>query len=625
MEQTSSKQLVEEDRVSGSVSFMVLLRFLRGLGHPLWTLSLLVYPVLTIIAYNAVRKIPLDWAQEFFNPENPHLEVEKIRKIAFWVVVTSLVALFKKWAVNMSITILGRKMHSKMTFNILHAKINEYIKRVPMGQFLNRFSNDIDKVDLNLGLVILNIFYSWPLVILDVYAIISGVQNFYLLIPCLVYILIGFFWRSEYMRAKREVFRLSAITKSPVVGLVTSCFNGSSQIRAMNCEEYLQRKTDALIEENSKNALMVACLDSWFFTKLAYGNLIFVLIPSYTVMLFTLYHSDPTGGEGKSNTAIAFFILQTCYFAGDFTLALRGACDMESQLISIERCRNFELIAPEQGYQTLSDDREIFEIPVNKNKVEKHFNNSSNRKKIIEEGQVTFNGVSARYPTSSKNVISGVNLTIKAGEKIGVVGRTGAGKSSLVKLLWRGMSPTQGSILIDGTDIQSSDLKTFRQNITWISQSSNLFEGTIESNLSITKMTRQDKNRVCDLLKELNFSLQKVDDELSFELEAEGSNLSEGEKQILSLVRGIYDKNRIVILDEISSFVDKKIESRFNRICKKEFEQSTVFTIAHRLDNVINCDKILVLEEGRVLEFDHPSVLLDNEESEFFKMWMIGR
>lgn len=187
------------------------------------------------------------------------------------------------------------------------------------------------------------------------------------------------------------------------------------------------------------------------------------------------------------------------------------------------------------------------------------------------------------------------------------------------------MSPRQGSIVIDGKDIQAWDLKTFRKNVTWISQASNLFEGTIESNLSITKMSRSDKNRICDMLKELNFSLQKIDDELSYEIEAEGSNLSEGEKQILSLVRGIYDKNKVVILDEISSFVDKKIEVKFNQICQREFGDCTVFTIAHRLDNVANCDKILVLEEGRVKEFDSPRALLDNAESEFFKMWMIGR
>lgn len=510
-----------------------------------------------------------------------------------------------------------------MTFHVLHAQLNEYIKRVDLGQFLNRFSNDIDKVDLSLAVTFLELVYEWPLVILDIYIIVTGAESIYLLIPCTFYIFLGFHFRNKYMKAKREVFRLSAKTKSPIVGLAVSTFNGGSQIRALGCEEFMIEKCDDLIKKNSQNVFMTFSLDAWFYSVLTYTNYFFVLLPCYGMMVYTLYNSDPS--KKKNSTKIAFFILQTSQFIFHFIESLRSTCDIESQLISIERCRNFELIEPEIGYKKLEEDKKIFEEPDNLKKCYKTIEERQ-KMKLVKNGSIEFKEVYAKYPTSSNYVISGISLKISAKEKIGIVGRTGAGKSSFVKLLWRGMESIKGEILIDDNlNLKTPDLKEYRENITWISQASNLFEGSIKKNISPKrKLKLEEILKITDLLKELNFPEEKIDPELSFKIESEGSNLSEGEKQILSLVRGVYDMNKIVILDEISAFVEKKIERKFNEVCEREFKDSTVFIIAHRLENVLTCDRIVVLGDGRIKEIGKVADLLDDPRSEFYQMWMLG-
>ena len=342
-------------------------------------------------------------------------------------------------------------------------------------------------------------------------------------------------------------------------------------------------------------------------------------MPCYGILLATLYYTDIDDDQQFNNLTI--FMMMIVDFSNQLVLLLKKLSFTEGKLVSVERCHQFEKIEPETGYLSFADDAKVFETPKRDLAIAKAVLRRHKRVEMFSEGGIELRGVSARYPTGSKDVISNITLSIRAKEKVGIVGRTGAGKSTFIKLLWRGMDFYQGEIEIDGQDISRIDLKRFRDQITVISQQTNLFEGTIAENISPKPMSAERLKETEELLRKLKFPASKLEiQNLEFHLETDASNLSEGEKQIISYVRGVYNKRRIVILDEASAYVDNETEKGFKELAEEEFRDSTVFIIAHRIQTVIDCDKILVLEDGRVLEFDTPAALLADPRTEFYKI-----
>ena len=197
------------------------------------------------------------------------------------------------------------------------------------------------------------------------------------------------------------------------------------------------------------------------------------------------------------------------------------------------------------------------------------------------------------------------------------MGRTGAGKSSFVKLLWRGMKPYRGTVLIDGQDISKLDAKSFRREMMIITQKPCLFEGSISENIDPHKIEREDLSLMLGMLRDLGFDENKLDPDLNFQLENEGSNLSQGEQQILSLVRAVYLKRKLMILDEATAYLDSKTEKKFQKILDAQFRQTTMIIVTHKIQTVKFCDKIAVFDQGRIVEFDSPENLLANPNSLF--------
>lgn len=193
---------------------------------------------------------------------------------------------------------------------------------------------------------------------------------------------------------------------------------------------------------------------------------------------------------------------------------------------------------------------------------------------------------------------------MKPGEKIGVVGRTGAGKTSLIKLFWRCLLPYEGTIKIDGKDISKCDIKTLRTEMDVVSQEASLFEGTLRENLD-PQSTGESDSYLVEILNELKFkSGQPVN--LEMQIDSDGSNLSIGEKQIICFARILLSRRKLVILDEATANIDLQTEGYIQNFLISGFSDSTMFIIAHRVQTVLHCDKILVLRFGEIIEFDTP-------------------
>ena len=214
--------------------------------------------------------------------------------------------------------------------------------------------------------------------------------------------------------------------------------------------------------------------------------------------------------------------------------------------------------------------------------------------------------------------MNNISFKIQANQKIGVVGRTGAGKSTLCLALCRIVEAASGQIFIDGVDISKISLQNLREKIAIIPQDPTLFEGTLRFNLD--PENKSSDPELIELLKlaSLENFIDRNHEGLYQQIEEKGQNLSSGEKQLICICRAILKNNRVVLMDEATANIDIKTEETIQTLINEKFRDATVITIAHRLNTIINSDKVLVLDKGRVAEFDTPKILMEDSSSIFY-------
>ncbi|KAJ3271553.1 Multidrug resistance-associated protein 4 [Terramyces sp. JEL0728] len=237
------------------------------------------------------------------------------------------------------------------------------------------------------------------------------------------------------------------------------------------------------------------------------------------------------------------------------------------------------------------------------------------------QGSVEIKELTLAYHSKpDKNVINKLSMSIKPGEKVGVVGRTGSGKSTLALAFFRLLEPKSGSIIIDDRDITKMGLKALRSNIQIIAQEANIFPGTIRYNLCLESVfTDEELWQALDMVGMKDY-VSQLPDKLDHELIGNASNLSAGQGQLLCLARALVKKPKLLILDEASSSIDGEADKMLQSVLRKTLQDTTIISIAHRLNTIADFDRVLVLDQGEMKEFDAPHVLLQNEESEFTKL-----
>lgn len=234
-------------------------------------------------------------------------------------------------------------------------------------------------------------------------------------------------------------------------------------------------------------------------------------------------------------------------------------------------------------------------------------------------GEIVFRKVSLWYSKTMPAVLKDISFEIEPGEKVGIVGRTGAGKSSLVSILFRLVEP-EGVIMIDNVDIQSIGLHDLRTKISIIPQDPVLFSGTIRQNLDPFREYTDDQ--LWTALRESNLAsaVNSMSGKLDAAVTEGGSNLSVGQRQLLCLARALLKNNKILVLDEATANVDQETDAQIQKTIKNQFKECTILTVAHRLNTIIEMDKVLVLDSGRIVEFDEPYLLLKNRNGIFSAM-----
>ena len=279
-------------------------------------------------------------------------------------------------------------------------------------------------------------------------------------------------------------------------------------------------------------------------------------------------------------------------------------------LISLERCDTYTKVIQEK-YRETDEDKKLILYQNNEN-------NFSKIKSFISKGKISFKNYSVRYRPDTPLALKNINLEIKPGEKVGVVGQTGSGKSTLLLCLFRILEASEGKIYIDDIDISQIGLELLRQSLTIIPQEPILLEGNIRDNIDPSKLYTDDE--IINLLYEVGLRDFMIGKNLDYKIEENGSNISVGEKQLICIARALLKKTKIILMDEATANIDFRNEALLKKNIYKDTKESTVLTIAHRIKTIINYDKILVLKDGEIEEFDTPENLI-NKKGLFYQMY----
>ncbi|CAH0555481.1 unnamed protein product [Brassicogethes aeneus] len=477
-------------------------------------------------------------------------------------------------------------IHNFLVTNVLRLPLS-FFDTTPSGRVLARFSNDVNGVDLRLPGAF-NVVFSNIIKVIGTLVVISYTTPLFILVIIPIGLLYYFIQRF-YVATSRQLKRLESVSRSPIYSHFGESITGAQAIRAFGQEDRFITESERKVDNNQVCYYPSIISNRWLAVRLEMiGNLIILF-----AALFAVLGKDNVPGMVGLSLTYALQITQTLNWL------VRMTSDVETNIVAVERIKEYGE-APQEAAWEIPDKNPSTQWP--------------------EAGTVEFRNYGVRYRPGLELVLKGVSFTVKGGEKIGIVGRTGAGKSSLTLALFRIIEAAQGDIYIDGVKISDLGLHTLRSRLTIIPQDAILFSGTLRMNLDpFDKHSDEDVWRALDNAHLKSF-VQGLPSTLQHQVSEAGENLSVGQRQLVCLARALLRKTKVLILDEATAAVDLETDDLIQRTIREEFKNSTVLTIAHRLNTIMDSDRVLVLDKGLIEEFDSPDNLLLNNKSIFYGM-----
>ncbi|XP_001604413.2 multidrug resistance-associated protein 4 isoform X1 [Nasonia vitripennis] len=494
----------------------------------------------------------------------------------------------------------NQRIHDLVFGALIRAKMR-FFDTNPSGRILNRFSKDMGAIDELLPKAMLD---AGQIILAMVGAIVVACAvNPIFLVPLCAIAIVFFFIRRVYLKTSKNVKRLEGMTRSPVFTHLNATLNGLSTIRAYNAETILKKEFDKFQDVHTSSWYMFIATSSAFGFSLDICCFIFTTLVTFS---FLLLEDNFSGGQ------VGLAITQVMALTGMVQWGMRQSAEVTNQLMSVERVLEYTDLTPEPNL------RDKGMLMKKKKKAAREIEESiaETPKDWPSHGCIEFKGVYMRYAEEEPPVLKGLTLRIKPTEKVGIVGRTGAGKSSLISALFR-LAMVDGVIEIDGIDTGTIALEDLRKNISIIPQDPVLFSGTLRRNLDpFNEFSDQLLWAVLEEV-ELKDAVIASGHGLDNRVLDRGSNYSVGQRQLICLARAILRNNRVLMLDEATANVDPQTDALIQRTIRTKFAPCTVLTVAHRLNTIMDSDKVLVMDRGRLVEYDHPHILLQKSHSQF--------
>ena len=464
------------------------------------------------------------------------------------------------------------KLHNQMIISLIRAPINLFHDTVPKGQIFNRLSKDLPTVDTYtmywfMTLTAFGSSFLGAVIVCSLYE-----KECLIFLP--IFIILCWLLYRFYINCSRELNRIEGVLNSPILNLVNETIPGTATIRAYNLLDFYINGTG-----------------QWY---LLFLNMLSILFLTYMVIM-TLMHKDKFTPK-----IIGIILTYSIVLQEDMIEFLSSFSNFENTMTKLERCLSYTKLISERP-NSLTSDLSLKDWP--------------------SKGEIVFENFNVKYRNDTELVLKNINFHIKPGEHLGIVGRTGSGKSTISLCLFRILEAFSGHIYIDGIDISKVGLNKLRESITIIPQDSTLMDGTLRYNIDpINAFTDKD---IIKVMKKIGFDyiINQHQSGLDQKISENGSNLSIGEKQLICITRAILRKTKIIVLDEATASIDYKTEEIIQKALNELLVNSTMICIAHRIKTVINADKILVLENGEIAEFDTPKNLLENKNSLFYDFY----
>ncbi|KAB8349645.1 hypothetical protein FH972_023664 [Carpinus fangiana] len=478
----------------------------------------------------------------------------------------------------------ARKLHERMAVAIFRSPMS-FFETTPSGRILNRFSSDIYKVDEVLARTFNMLFVNSGRALFTLAVISASTPIFMLLIIPLA--LIYLYIQRYYLRTSRELKRLDSVSRSPIFAHFQESLSGISTIRAYRQTQRFSRENEWRVDANLRAYFPSINANRWLAVRLEFiGSVIILSSAGFAIV-------SVSTGSGLSAGLVGLAMSYALQITQSLNWIVRQTVEVETNIVSVERVLEYSRL-PSEAPEINPKNRPPISWPA--------------------RGAVSFNGYGTRYRAGLDLVLKDITLSIKPKEKIGVVGRTGAGKSSLTLALFRLIEPAEGQIDIDDINTSNIGLMDLRRRLAIIPQDAALFEGTVRDNLDPGYV--HDDTELWSVLEHarLKDHVTSMSGGLDAKVNEGGSNLSQGQRQLVSLARALLTPSNILVLDEATAAVDVQTDSLLQETLRSSaFNDRTIITIAHRINTILDSDRIIVLEKGRVAEFDTPQALLKTE------------
>ena len=580
-----SKTGTSEELDLESVSFSAYFRYLYSCGG--WRFIILA--VITGLLSEGGRAMSDIWMKWWLDDSLSKATMYYIKGLVLLGGVQTVMS----W-INCVVFVVGgyfasRILHSKALKKLLASPIS-FFDSTAAGRIINRFGKDTDLTDSNLPDELNNLLAT--ILIIHSPLVIVSFSKLILVIPVFIPILVGYYLQHLYKSISRQLQRLNIISFAPFLSNYSESYAGLQSVRAFNAQAMFTQRHHSANDSVHRSLIMFGALRRWisFRSEFMGSTLSFII----GIVCSVGHFPSQISGLVMSQTFKISKALDWC---------IKQVAETEISLISAIRLEEYGTKLLTEAPAIIQDRRPSEKWP--------------------SQGIVEFRNLTVRYRSDLPPVLNGISFITKPRERIAIVGRTGAGKSTILNVLFRLIEPSSGEILIDNANISEFGLSDLRSRLAIVPQDPILFSGTLRFNLDPLNEHSDDEiwqslERVH--MKDVVLRFQRENDKLELRVEEGGSNFSVGQRQLFCLARALLRPTCILLMDEVTANIDYQTDALIQESLRVHFSQHTIITIAHRINTIIDYDRVIVLKNGIIAEFDSPANLLADSNSLFSKM-----
>ncbi|PWA83570.1 multidrug resistance-associated protein 6 [Artemisia annua] len=566
----------EEEKAVDNVGWKPFLDYVV-ISEGLWFSSFCVLSQASFVALQAAASYWLAFGIQIPN-------VTTVMLISVYTLLSALSTIFV-FLRSFFATLLGLKasksFFNKLTDSIFNAPM-VFFDSTPVGRILTRASSDLSVIDFDIPFSFAYVIASSIELIAMIFIMAS--VTWQVLIVATFGLVATKYAQGYYQPTARELMRINGTTKAPVMNYASETSLGVATIRAFKMQDRFFKEYLKLVDTDASTFLFSNATLEWLVLRTEAVSNLTLFTASFLLVLL------PKGfvPSGLVGLSLSYALTLT----GTQVFLTRWYCSLANYVVSVERIKQFMHIPPEPP-AIVENNRPLASWP--------------------SKGKIQFQDLKLRYRPNAPLVLKGITCTFKEGTRVGIVGRTGSGKTTLITALFRLVEPDSGKILIDGLNICSIGLKDLRMKLSVIPQEPTLFRGSIRTNLDPLGLHSDEEIWKALEKCQLKSTIRSLPNLLDSSVSDEGENWSAGQRQLFCLGRVLLRRNKILVLDEATASIDSATDAILQKIIREEFSSCTVITVAHRVPTVIDSDKVMVLSFGKMVEYDEPSKLMETD------------